>query len=70
MNSDIIHDLQSGALTVDDPQGAEMQRKSDLIKFKEVLKRKFLEGPGSNHTSLEEPIYGELRASLGPKSQV
>ncbi len=49
-NSHIIHDLQNGALTVD---GAEMLRKLDMMKFNEVLKRKFLEGPGSNQSSLE-----------------
>ena len=52
-NSDIIHDLQCGALTVDDSKGAEMLRKLDLLKSKEVLKRKFFEGPGSNQSSLE-----------------
>ena len=52
-NADIIHDLQCGALSVEDPQGAEMLRRLDMIKFKEVLKRKFLEGPGSNQSSLE-----------------
>ena len=52
-NADIIHDLQCGALSVEDPQGAEMLRRLDMMKFKEVLKRKFLEGPGSNQSSLE-----------------
>ena len=52
-NADIIHDMQSGAISVEDPQGAEMLRRLDLLKFKEVLKRKFLEGPGSNQSSVE-----------------
>ena len=43
-NADIIHDLQCGALSVEDPQGAEMLRRLDMMKFKEVLKRKFLKG--------------------------
>ena len=30
-----------------------MLRRLDMLKFKEVLKRKFLEGPGSNQSSLE-----------------
>lgn len=37
-NSDIIHDLQCGALTVDDPKGAEMLRKWDLSSL-EALNR-------------------------------
>ena len=52
-NADIIHDMQCGAISVEDPQGAEMLRRLDMLKFKEVLKRKFLEGPGSNQSSLE-----------------
>ena len=52
-NADIIHDMQSGAISVEDPQGAELLRRLDMMKFKEVLKRKFLEGPGSNQSSLE-----------------
>ena len=52
-NADIIHDLQSGALTVDDPQGAEVLRKLDMVRFKDILKRKFLEGPGSNQSAWE-----------------
>ena len=52
-NADIIHDMQCGAISVQDPQGAEMLRRLDMLKFKEVLKRKFLEGPGSNQSSLE-----------------
>ena len=52
-NADIIHDLQCGALSVEDPRGAEMLRKLGVMQFKEVLKRKFLEGPGSNQSSLE-----------------
>ena len=52
-NADIIHDLQCGALSVEDPRRAEMLRRLDMLKFKEVLKRKFLEGPGSNQSSLE-----------------
>ena len=49
-NADIIHDLQCGALSVEDPKGAEMLRRLDMLKF---MKRKFLEGPGSNQSSLE-----------------
>ena len=52
-NADIIHDMQCGAISVEDTQGAEMLRRLDMLKFKEVLKRKFLEGPGSNQSSLE-----------------
>ena len=52
-NADIIHDMQCGAISVEDPQGAELLRRLDMLKFKEVLKRKFLEGPGSNQSSLE-----------------
>ena len=52
-NADIIHDLQCGALSVEDPRGAEMLGRLDMMKFKEVLKRKFLEGPGSNQSPLE-----------------
>ena len=52
-NADIFHDMQSGAISVEDPQGAELLRRLDMMKFKEVLKRKFLEGPGSNQSSLE-----------------
>ena len=33
------------------PKRAERLRKLDMAKFKEVLKRKFLEGPGSNQSS-------------------
>ena len=50
-NADILHDIQSGALSVEDPKGAEALR--HLVKFKEVLKRKFLEGPGSNQSAWE-----------------
>ena len=49
-NADILHDMQSGAMSVEDPQGAEALRHLD---FKEVLKRKFLEGPGSNQSAWE-----------------
>ena len=52
-NADILHDLQSGALSVEDPKGAEALRNLDMVKFKEVLKRKFLEGPGSNQSAWE-----------------
>ena len=52
-NSDILHDLQCGAFSVDDPKGAEALRHLDMVKFKEVLKRKFLEGPGSNQSAWE-----------------
>ena len=52
-NADILHDMQSGAMSVEDPQGAEALRHLDMVKFKEVLKRKFLEGPGSNQSSWE-----------------
>ena len=52
-NADILHDMQSGAMSVEDPQGAEALRHLDLVKFKEVLKRKFLEGPGSNQNAWE-----------------
>ena len=52
-NADILHDMQSGAMSVEDPQGAEALRHLDLVKFKEVLKRKFLEGPGSNQSAWE-----------------
>ena len=52
-NSDIIHDLQTGALTVDDPKGAELLRKLDMVKFCDVLRRKFLDGPGNNQSALE-----------------
>ena len=52
-NADILHDLQSGALSVEDPKGAEALRHLDMVKFKEVLKRKFLEGPGSNQSAWE-----------------
>ena len=41
------------ALSVDDPKGAEALRHLDMVKFKEVLKRKFLEGPGSNQSAWE-----------------
>jgi len=37
-NADILHDLQSGAFSVEDPKGAEALRHLDMIKFKEVLK--------------------------------
>ena len=50
-NADILHDMQSGAMSVEDPQGAEALRHLDMVKFKEVLKRKFLEGPGSNQSA-------------------
>ena len=49
-NADILHDMQSGAMSVEDPQGAEALRHLDMVK-KEVLKRKFLEGPGSNQSA-------------------
>ena len=52
-NSDILHDLQCGAFSVDDPKGAEALRHLDMVKFKEVLKRKFLEGLGSNQSAWE-----------------
>eukprot|EP00434_Breviolum_minutum_P041685 symbB.v1.2.037085.t1/scaffold5381.1/size27835/3 len=52
-NADILHDMQSGAMSVEDPQGAEALRHLDMVKFKEVLKRKFLEGPGSNQSAWE-----------------
>ena len=52
-NADILHDMQSGAMSVEDPQGAEALRHLDLVKFKEVLKRKFLEGSGSNQSAWE-----------------
>eukprot|EP00434_Breviolum_minutum_P003341 symbB.v1.2.002939.t1/scaffold163.1/size290254/1 len=52
-NADILHDMQSGAMSVEDPQGAEALRHLDLVKFKEVLKGKFLEGPGSNQSAWE-----------------
>ena len=52
-NADILHDLQSGALSVEDAKGAEALRRLDMVKFKEVLKRKFLEGPGSNQSAWE-----------------
>ena len=48
-----LHDLQSGAMSVEDPKGAEALRHLDMVKFKEVLKRKFLEGPGSNQSAWE-----------------
>ena len=51
-NADILHDMQSGAMSVEDPQGAEALRHLDLVKFKEVLKR-ILEGPGSNQSAWE-----------------
>ena len=35
------------------PKGAEALRHLDMVKFKEVLKRKFLEGPGSNQSAWE-----------------
>ena len=44
-NADILHDMQSGAMSVEDPQGAEALRHLDLVK-KEVLKRKFLKVQG------------------------
>ena len=51
-NADILHDMQSGAMSVEDPQGAEALRHLDLVKKKEVLKRKFL-GPGSKQSAWE-----------------
>ena len=53
-NADILRDIQSGALSVEDPKGAEALRHLDMVKFKEVLKRKFLEGPGSNQSAWEQ----------------
>lgn len=38
------------------PQGAEMSRKVDMIQFKEVLKRKFMECPGSNPSAWEAGV--------------
>ena len=32
-NADILHDMQSGAMSVEDPQGAEALRHLDLVKF-------------------------------------
>ena len=52
-NSDILHDPECGAFSVDDPKGAEALRHLDMVKFKEVLKRKFLEGLGSNQSAWE-----------------
>ena len=52
-NADILHDIQTGALSVEDPKGAEALRHLDMVKFKEVLKRKFMEGPGSNQSAWE-----------------
>ena len=48
-NADILHDMQSGAMSVEDPQGAEALRHLDMV----LLKRKFLEGPGSNQSAWE-----------------
>lgn len=39
---------------MEDPKGAEALRHLDMVKFKEVLKRKFLEGPGSNQSAWEQ----------------
>ena len=33
-NADILHDMQSGAMSLEDPQGAEALRHLDLVKFK------------------------------------
>ena len=52
-NADILHDIQTGALSVEDPKGAEALRHLDMVKFKEVVKRKFMEGPGSNQSAWE-----------------
>ena len=51
-NADILHDMQSGAMSVEDPQGAEALRHLDLVKFKEVLKR---EHGGLGHGEGQEP---------------
>ena len=59
-NADILHDLQSGALSVEDPKGAEALRHLDMVKFKEVLKRKFLEGPG-----IQSECLGGLESNHG-----
>jgi len=40
-------------MRTEDPKGAEALRHLDMVKFKEVLKRKFLEGPGSNQSAWE-----------------
>ena len=71
-NADIIHDMQCGAISVEDPQGAEMLRRLDMLKFKEVLKRKFLEGPGSNQSSLEalnRSVVSIEQAKVRPKNR-
>lgn len=51
------------------PKRAERLRKLDMAKFKEVLKRKFLEGPGSNQSSWE-PEYGGFGYGKGQEQGV
>ena len=52
--------------------GAEMLRKLDMVKFKDVLKRKLLEGPGSNQNAIEalnrSVVDIETARVLGPRS--
>ena len=71
-NADILHDMQSGAMSVEDPQGAEALRHLDLVKFKEVLKRKFLEGSRVQPDCLgsAEPQHGGPWHSQGQKPGV
>jgi hypothetical protein len=55
-NLDVIHELQSGALSIGDEEakGAQMLRQLDLEKLRAALERNFLEGPGSSEAAFEQ----------------
>ena len=62
-NLEVIHELQTGALSVGDEetQGAAVLRQLDLEKLRSALKRNFLEGPGAGTT---EAAFQEAQTSL------